>query len=73
MQDEVTGRFAPKKALGMKLSRVYDFLSLYRRADRVAQCGSEIEFGILHDGSKKLVKANFVGTGCALCVTGAVL
>lgn len=68
VQDEVTGRFAPKKALGMKLSRVYDFLSLYRRADRVAQCGSEIEFGILHDGSKKLVKANFCRDRlCPMC------
>ena len=37
VQDEVTGRFAPKKALGMKLSRVYELLSLYRRADRVSQ------------------------------------
>ena len=37
LQDEVTGRFAPKKALGMELSRVYELLSLYRRADRVAQ------------------------------------
>ena len=52
VQDEVTGRFAPKKALGMKLSRVYELLSLYRRADRVGQCGSELEFGILPDGTK---------------------
>lgn len=68
VQDEVTGRFAPKKALGMELSRVYELLSLYRRADRVAQCGSEIEFGILQDGSKKLVKANFCRDRlCPMC------
>ena len=68
LQDEVTGRFAPKKALGMELSRVYELLSLYRRADRVAQCGSEIEFGILQDGSKKLVKANFCRDRlCPMC------
>lgn len=68
LQDEVTGRFAPKKALGMELSRVYELLSLYRRADRVAQCGSEIEFGILQDGSKKLAKANFCRDRlCPMC------
>lgn len=68
VQDEVSGRFAPKKALGMELSRVYELLSLYRRADRVAQCGSEIEFGILQDGSKKLVKANFCRDRlCPMC------
>ena len=68
LQDEVTGRFAPKKVLGMELSRVYELLSLYRRADRVAQCGSEIEFGILQDGSKKLVKANFCRDRlCPMC------
>lgn len=68
VQDEVTGRFAPKKVLGMELSRVYELLSLYRRADRVAQCGSEIEFGILQDGSKKLVKANFCRDRlCPMC------
>lgn len=54
MQDEVAGRFAPKKALGMELSRIYELLSLYRRADRVSQCGSYLDFGVLPDGTKSL-------------------
>ena len=56
MQDEVAGRFAPKKALGMELSRIYELLSLYRRADRVLQCGSYLDFGVLPDGTKKACK-----------------
>ena len=68
VQDEVTGRFAPKKALGMELSRVYELLSLYRRADRVSQCGSYLDFGVLPDGTKKLVKANFCRDRlCPMC------
>lgn len=68
VQDEVAGRFAPKKALGMELSRVYELLCLYRRADRVSQCGSYLDFGILPDGTKKLVKANFCRDRlCPLC------
>ena len=68
VQDEVAGRFAPKKALGMELSRVYELLCLYRRADRVSQCGSYLDFGILPDGTKKLVKANFCRDRlCPMC------
>ena len=68
VQDEVSGRFAPKKALGMELSRVYELLSLYRRADRVSQCGSYLDFGVLPDGTKKLVKANFCRDRlCPMC------
>jgi hypothetical protein len=68
LQDEVSGRFAPKKALGMELSRIYELLSLYRRADRVSQCGSYLDFGVLPDGTKKLVKANFCRDRlCPMC------
>lgn len=68
VQDEVVGSFTPKKVLGLELSRVYELLSLYRRADRVAQCGSDLEFGILQDGTKKLVKANFCRDRlCPMC------
>ena len=68
VQDEVAGRFAPKKALGMELSRIYELLSLYRRADRVSQCGSYLDFGVLPDGTKKLVKANFCRDRlCPMC------
>ena len=68
VQDEVVGSFTPKKVLGLELSRVYELLSLYRRADRVAQCGSYLDFGILPDGTKKLVKANFCRDRlCPMC------
>lgn len=68
LQDEVSGRFAPKKALGMELSRIYELLSLYRRADRVSQCGSYLDFGVLPDGTKKLVNANFCRDRlCPMC------
>lgn len=68
VQDEVESRFLPKKVQGMELSRVYELLALYRRADRVAQCGSYLDFGILPDGSKKLVRANFCRDRlCPMC------
>lgn len=68
VQDEVNDRFFPKKVQGIELSRVYELLSLYRRADRVAQCGSYLDFGILPDGSKKLVRANFCRDRlCPMC------
>lgn len=37
-------------------SRVYELLSLYRRSDRVAQCGSYLDFGFLFS----VLRAGFI-------------
>lgn len=68
LQEEISGKFQSKKVMSMRLASVYQLLSLYGRASRVAACGSELQFGLLSDGSKKLIRANFCRDRlCPMC------
>ena len=65
---EVSSKFAPKRTRAQSLAQVYDALDLPRRADRVADCGSFLEFHVFDDVGAKLHAANFCRDRfCPLC------
>lgn len=67
IDNEIDKRFLPKKQQSDMLASVYEFLEMYRRADRVQSCGTWLEFGIFPD-KNKLVFANFCKDRlCPMC------
>lgn len=67
LQQEVSGRFQPKKADSMLLSDVYFTLGLTPRAQRVSDCGTYLEYHVSEE-KKRLHFANFCKDRlCPLC------
>ena len=70
VQDELAKKFVSKKNWSEVLSQTYSLLSLDKRAYRVGQCGSILEFKVYFDGETphKLNKANFCRDRlCPMC------
>ena len=64
---EVNDKFQPKKELSRKLARVYNELELYKRSQRVYECGDYLEFAI-SEGKSKLHFAHFCKDRlCPMC------
>lgn len=64
---EIENRFSPKKQQSDYLSLVYQYLEMFRRSERVANCGSWLEFGIFPD-KNRLIFANFCKDRlCPMC------
>lgn len=70
-QDEVDGKFTPKKVDALRLATVLDSLGLDGRAKRMFDCGDWLTFSVMQD-KHKLTRANFC-KGFAPCATGGAV
>lgn len=61
LQQEFDNVFQPKKLSSLKYSNVLATLGETKRASRVRECGSYLEFGLYDDSTVKLHRANFCG------------
>lgn len=67
LQEELQNKFAPKKCWSEVLACAYRMIDLEKRADRVFNCGSLLEFKV-SEQSAKLNKANFCKDRlCPMC------
>lgn len=67
LQDELSGKFAPKKEMSSVLSVVYSMLEFDSRSERVSECGSFLEFRVSSE-DVKLQHANFCKDRlCPMC------
>lgn len=67
LQGEISGKFQPKKEKSLMLADSYLQLDYEKRAFRVLDCGTFLEFHVV-DGTKKLKKANFCKDRlCPMC------
>ena len=70
IENELADKFLPHKNRNVSLSRFYSELGYLRRADRVLECGTYLEFKIPEDFSDgaTLTQANFCKDRlCAMC------
>lgn len=58
LQEEISGKFAPKKKKSLILADTYSEMGYDSKASRVADCGTYLEFAVDAD-SKRLHRANF--------------
>lgn len=67
VEKEIDDRFLQKRKQGDLLAVIYKQLELYRRSERVQQCGSFLEFGIFPE-KNRLLFANFCRDRlCPMC------
>lgn len=59
LHSELSDRFGRKKKYNSRLASVYKSIGLNKRSERVAACGTYLEFGYYDDDSVKLHTANF--------------
>lgn len=59
LHSELSDRFGSKKKYNSRLASVYKSIGLNKRSERVAACGTYLEFGYYDDNSVKLHTANF--------------
>lgn len=59
LHSELSDRFGSKKKYNSRLASVYKSIGLNKRSERVAACGTYLEFGYYDDDTVKLHTANF--------------
>lgn len=59
LHSELSEKFGNKKKYNSRLAAIYKSIGLNKRSERVAACGTYLEFGLYDDDTVKLHTANF--------------